>query len=201
MEEEKIPQLTLTPNLDEQVLTTEKKEETPAPEAGPDMSMLSEAEQKAVRAFAEQIDLTDANQVIQYGAAAQKNIADFSESALEKVKTKDMGELGDMVASLLVELKTCDEPEKKKGLAGLFQKAEISAETMRAKYAVAEVNVDRISGELEKHQVKLMVKAVGAHVFYLRRLAMGPLRLDAALAPGQYRALTEEEVRMLLEDV
>ena len=156
MEEEKIPQLTLTPNLDEQALTTEKKEETPAPEAGPDMSMLSEAEQKAVRAFAEQIDLTDANQVIQYGAAAQKNIADFSESALEKVKTKDMGELGDMVASLLVELKTCDEPEKKKGLAGLFQKAEISAETMRAKYAVAEVNVDRISGELEKHQVKLM---------------------------------------------
>ena len=94
MEEEKIPQLTLTPNLDEQALTTEKKEETPAPEAGPDMSMLSEAEQKAVRAFAEQIDLTDANQVIQYGAAAQKNIADFSESALEKVKTKDMGELG-----------------------------------------------------------------------------------------------------------
>ena len=156
MEEEKIPQLTLTPNLGEQALTTEKKEETPAPEAGPDMSMLSEAEQKAVRAFAEQIDLTDANQVIQYGAAAQKNIADFSESALEKVKTKDMGELGDMVASLLVELKTCDEPEKKKGLAGLFQKAEISAETMRAKYAVAEVNVDRISGELEKHQVKLM---------------------------------------------
>ena len=156
MEEEKIPQLTLTPNLGEQALTTEKKEETPAPEAGPDMSMLSEAEQKAVRAFAEQIDLTDANQVIQYGAAAQKNIADFSESALEKVKTKDMGELGDMVASLLVELKTCDEPEQKKGLAGLFQKAEISAETMRAKYAVAEVNVDRISGELEKHQVKLM---------------------------------------------
>ena len=102
MEEEKIPQLTLTPNLGEQALTTEKKEETPAPEAGPDMSMLSEAEQKAVRAFAEQIDLTDANQVIQYGAAAQKNIADFSESALEKVKTKDMGELGDMVASLLV---------------------------------------------------------------------------------------------------
>ena len=156
MEEEKIPQLTLTPNLGEQALTTEKKEETPAPEAGPDMSMLSEAEQKAVHAFAEQIDLTDANQVIQYGAAAQKNIADFSESALEKVKTKDMGELGDMVANLLVELKTCDEPEKKKGLAGLFQKAEISAETMRAKYAVAEVNVDRISGELEKHQVKLM---------------------------------------------
>ena len=157
--EEKIPQLTLTPNLDDEVKVETKNDEAlqkPAPEAGPDMSMLSEAEQKAVLSFAEQIDLTDANQVIQYGSAAQKNIADFSETALEKVKTKDLGELGDMISSLLVELKSCDETEKKKGLAGLFQKAEISAETMRAKYSVAEANVDRISGELEKHQVRLM---------------------------------------------
>ncbi len=172
MEEEKIPQLTLTPNLNEKTdLPAEQEKKAPAPEAGPDMSMLSEAEQNAVRAFAEQIDLTDANQVIQYGAAAQKNIADFSESALEKVKTKDMGELGDMVASLLVELKTCDEPEKKKGLAGLFQKAEISAETMRAKYAVAEVNVDRISGELEKHQLKLMKDVAVMDQMYEKNLS------------------------------
>ena len=173
MMEEKIPQLTLTPNLDETPsLPAEQEKKAPAPEAGPDMSMLSEAEQNAVRAFAEQIDLTDANQVIQYGAAAQKNIADFSESALEKVKTKDMGELGDMVASLLVELKTCDEPEKKKkGLAGLFQKAEISAETMRAKYAVAEVNVDRISGELEKHQLKLMKDVAVMDQMYEKNLS------------------------------
>ena len=172
MMEEKIPQLTLTPNLNEKTdLPAEQEKKAPAPEAGPDMSMLSEAEQNAVRAFAEQIDLTDANQVIQYGAAAQKNIADFSESALEKVKTKDMGELGDMVASLLVELKTCDEPEKKKGLAGLFQKAEISAETMRAKYAVAEVNVDRISGELEKHQLKLMKDVAVMDQMYEKNLS------------------------------
>ena len=157
--EEKIPQLTLTPNLDDEVKVETKNDEAlqkPAPEAGPDMSMLSEAEQKAVLSFAEQIDLTDANQVIQYGSAAQKNIADFSESALEKVKTKDLGELGDMISSLLVELKSCDETEKKKGLAGLFQKAESSAQAMRAKYSTAEANVDRISGELEKHQVRLM---------------------------------------------
>ena len=172
MMEEKIPQLTLTPNLNEKTdLPAEQEKKAPAPEAGPDMSMLSEAEQNAVRAFAEQIDLTDANQVIQYGAAAQKNIADFSESALEKVKTKDMGELGDMVASLLVELKTCDEPEKKKGLAGLFQKAEISAETMRAKYAVAEINVDRISGELEKHQLKLMKDVAVMDQMYEKNLS------------------------------
>ena len=157
--EEKIPQLTLTPNLDDEVKVETKNDEAlqkPAPEAGPDMSMLSEAEQKAVLSFAEQIDLTDANQVIQYGSAAQKNIADFSETALEKVKTKDLGELGDMISSLLVELKSCDETEKKKGLAGLFQKAENSAQAMRAKYSTAEANVDRISGELEKHQVRLM---------------------------------------------
>ena len=157
--EEKIPQLTLTPNLDDEIKPETKHDEAlqkPAPEAGPDMSMLSEAEQKAVLSFAEQIDLTDANQVIQYGSAAQKNIADFSETALEKVKTKDLGELGDMISSLLVELKSCDETEKKKGLAGLFQKAESSAQAMRAKYSTAEANVDRISGELEKHQVRLM---------------------------------------------
>ena len=172
MMQEKTPPLTLTPNLNEKTdLPAEQEKKAPAPEAGPDMSMLSEAEQNAVRAFAEQIDLTDANQVIQYGAAAQKNIADFSESALEKVKTKDMGELGDMVASLLVELKTCDEPEKKKGLAGLFQKAEISAETMRAKYAVAEVNVDRISGELEKHQLKLMKDVAVMDQMYEKNLS------------------------------
>ncbi len=157
--EEKIPQLTLTPNLDDEIKPETKNDEAlqkPAPEAGPDMSMLSEAEQKAILSFAEQIDLTDANQVIQYGSAAQKNIADFSETALEKVKTKDLGELGDMISSLLVELKSCDETEKKKGLAGLFQKAESSAQAMRAKYSTAEANVDRISGELEKHQVRLM---------------------------------------------
>lgn len=173
--EEKIPQLTLTPNLDdvqpevkeEDALTKAEKK----PEAGPDMSMLSEAEQKAVIAFSEQIDLSDANQVIQYGSAAQKNIADFSETALEKVKTKDLGELGSMISDLVVELKTCDEPEKKKGLAGLFQKAETSTQAMRAKYSTAEANVDRISGELEKHQVRLMKDVAVMDQMYEKNLA------------------------------
>ena len=132
MMEEKIPQLTLTPNLNEKTdLPAEQEKKAPAPEAGPDMSMLSEAEQNAVRAFAEQIDLTDANQVIQYGAAAQKNIADFSQTALSKVQTRDLGEIGDMVTSLVVELKGMDEPEKK-GIAGLFRKAQVSAQEMKA---------------------------------------------------------------------
>ena len=160
MEEEKIPQLTLTPDLDD-VPTLEVKQpdmlqkaET-APEAGPDLSVLSPAEQKAVLDFAKQIDLNDSNQVLQYGVAAQKNIADFSETALAKVKTSDMGQIGDMVAGLLVELKTLDEPEKK-GIAGWFTKANKSIEETKAKYSIAEKNVDKIAGELENHKLKLM---------------------------------------------
>ena len=115
----------MTPNLEEApVLEPVKQEDLiekigKAPEAGPDLSMLSEAEQQAVLAFSKQIDLTDTAQVLQYGAAAQKNIADFSETALSKVQTRDLGEIGDMVTSLVDgNSKGMDEPEKK-GIAGL----------------------------------------------------------------------------------
>ena len=160
MDGQKIPQLTLTPDLDEPAAPqvkpeTELKQSAPAPEAGPELANLSEAEQKAVADFAGQIDLSDANIIIQYGAAAQKNIADFSQAALDKVKMSDMGEVSTMLSGLLVELKTLDEPEKK-GISGLFGKAKKSAETLRARYGKAEENVDRIAGELEVHQRKLM---------------------------------------------
>ena len=160
MDEQKIPQLTLTPDLDEPAAPqvkpeAELKQSESAPEAGPELANLSEAEQKAVADFAGQIDLSDANIIIQYGAAAQKNIADFSQAALDKVKMSDMGEVGTMLSGLLVELKTLDEPEKK-GISGLFGKAKKSAETLRARYGKAEENVDRIAGELEVHQRKLM---------------------------------------------
>ena len=154
MEEHKIPTLTLTPDLDAAQPAAKEpdllQKAEAAPEAGPDLSMLSPEEQQAVTAFAGQIDLTNANQVLQYGSAAQKNIADFSETALAKVKTSDMGQIGDMVAGLLVELKTLDEPEKK-GIAGWFAKANKSIEETKAKYSIAEKNVDKIAGELENH--------------------------------------------------
>ena len=174
MEEQKIPTLTLTPDLDaaqpaaKEPDLLEKAEA--APEAGPDLSALSSEEQQAVTTFAGQIDLTNANQVLQYGAAAQKNIADFSETALAKVKTSDMGEVGDMVASLLVELKTLDEPEKK-GIAGWFSKATKSVEETKAKYSVAEKNVDKIAGELENHKLKLMKDVEIMDQMYEKNLA------------------------------
>ena len=174
--EEKIPQLTLTPNLEEEpVLEPVKQEDLiekseKAPEAGPDLSMLSEAEQQAVLAFSKQIDLTDTAQVLQYGAAAQKNIADFSETALSKVQTRDLGEIGDMVTSLVVELKGMDEPEKK-GTAGLFPQAQVSAQEMKTKYSKAEANIDKIAAELDKHKLTLMKDVAVMDQMYEKNLA------------------------------
>ena len=120
-----------------------------------DESMLSEAERKMVEDFSQKIDVTDSNLVLNYGAAAQKNIAAFSESALNNVKTKDLGEVGEALSSLVVELKTFGQPEKK-GIAGFFQKKKNELTAMKASYDKAEVNVDKIASILEGHQVTLM---------------------------------------------
>ncbi len=120
-----------------------------------DESMLSEAERKMVEDFSQKIDVTDSNLVLNYGAAAQKNIAAFSESALNNVRTKDLGEVGEALSSLVVELKTFGQPEKK-GIGGFFQKKKNELEAMKASYSKAEVNVDRIVKVLENHQVTLM---------------------------------------------
>ena len=120
-----------------------------------DESMLSEAEKKMVDDFSQKIDVTDSNLVLNYGAAAQKNIAAFSESALNNVRTKDLGEVGEALSSLVVELKTFGQPEKK-GIAGFFQKKKNELTAMKASYDKAEVNVDKIASILEGHQVTLM---------------------------------------------
>lgn len=165
--EEKIPQLTLTPDLAQTPELTEKPaaelqtaptsdQPDTRPEAGPELAQLSPEEQAAVAAFAEKIDITDSNLVLQYGAAAQKNIADFSANALENVRTKDMGEVGDMVSELVVELKGFDAEQERKGLLGLFKKASRGTQLMKAKYDKAEANVDKISRQLQSHQIQLM---------------------------------------------
>lgn len=120
-----------------------------------DESQLTEAERKMVNEFAEKIDIKDSNIVLQYGAAAQKNIASFSESALSSVRTKDLGEIGQALSGLVIELKGFSEPEKK-GIAGFFQKKRNELEEMKAAYNKAEVNVSKIIGVLETHQVVLM---------------------------------------------
>ena len=122
-----------------------------------DESRLSEAERKMVDDFAQKIDITDANLVLQYGAAAQNTIAALAENALNSVRTKDLGEVGQALSSLVVELKRVGTPEEKKGgIFGFFQKKKDDLEEIRVAYSKAETNVDRIAAMLEKHQVTLM---------------------------------------------
>ncbi len=198
--DEKIPELTLTPDLSdipspeskpqEQVATTQK--------TGPDLSGLSPAEQKAVLDFADKIDLTNSGVVLQYGAAAQKNIANFSESTLNAVRTKDMGELGDMVTNLLGELKGFSaEEEEKKGFFGMFKKASNNLQNMKIKYEKAEENVDRIAEQLEQHQMVLMKDAAlldqmyDKNLEYFKQLSMYILAGEKKLADERATTLQE----------
>ena len=180
------PQLTLTPEADAAAAAAPAAPEAPtltlggeaaqaAPAAGEsalseeerqkqreanavklDESMLTEAERKMVDEFAQKIDVTDANVVLQYGSAAQKNIASFSENALNSVRTKDLGEVGQALSALVVELKGFGEEEDEGGIFGFFKKKRNKLEALKASYAKAEVNVDKIVHALEDHQVVLM---------------------------------------------
>ena len=121
-----------------------------------DESALSEEERKIVDEFSKKIDITNSSIVLQYGAAAQKNIASFSENALASVRTKDLGVIGDDLADLVSELKDFDAEEEKKGFLGLFKKPVDALEQMKTKYTSAEKNVEKIVAALEAHQVTLM---------------------------------------------
>ena len=149
-----VPQLTLDP-----AAPAAPAPEAAKPEATPvrlDENLLNDAEKQAVEAFSKKIDLTDSNLILQYGAAAQKNVASFSENALNSVRTKDLGEVGKSLSELVVELKGFGEEEEKKGLFGLFKKTGSKLEAMKAQYAKVESNVDKIARELEQHQVTLL---------------------------------------------
>ena len=133
---------------------------------------LTEAEQKMVDDFSEKIDLNDSGIVLQYGSAAQKKIADFSDNALEGVRTKDLGEVGNMIIDLVAELKGFNiEPEEKKGFFSIFKKAGSGIAKLKTKYDKAEVNVDRITGVLEDHQNQLLTDIVMLDKMYENNLS------------------------------
>lgn len=121
-----------------------------------DESMLTEPERKMVNEFAEKIDLNNSGMVLQYGAGAQKKMADFSESALENVRSKDLGEIGELLSGVVTELKSFEIDEEEKGFLGFFKKSSNKLTAMRAKYDKAEVNVGKICNVLEKHQIQLL---------------------------------------------
>ena len=162
-EESKIPFLTLDPNAAASAVEEapapeeEKKEEELAPAEKLELSSLSEAEQAAVREFSEKIDVLNTEQIMNYGSSAQKNISEFSDAALATVRTKDLGEVGNMLGDLVVELKGLNfDTEEKKGFLGLFKKSQQSLASLKAQYDKAEVNVDKIVESLEKHEVTLL---------------------------------------------
>ena len=147
-----LPNLTLTPEAPEVPQVEEKKVEP----VEMDDRLLTEEEKKAVEEFSHKIDIRDTNMILQYGAAAQKSVAGFSENALNSVRTKDLGTVGEELSRLVVELKGFGAKEEKKGLAGLFKKAGNRLESMKAEYSKVEANVDKIAQSLENHQITLL---------------------------------------------
>jgi uncharacterized protein YaaN involved in tellurite resistance len=193
-EEEKsyIPSLTLEPNATAvAAVAEEQKEEVQEeiPVERPELEKLSPAEQAAVKEFSKKIDVLNTEQVLNYGSNAQKNISEFSDSALNAVRTKDLGEVGTMLSDLVVELKGMNfDPEQKKGLLGLFNRAKQDIASVKAQYDKAEVNVDKIVEQLERHEVtllkdiSLMDKMYEKNQEYMKELTMyiiaGKLRIE-----------------------
>ncbi len=173
------PVLTLDPFMDKGLETEQGKEErsVKAEEPEPVQVVLTPQEEKQVEEFAAKIDLNNAGMVLQYGAGAQKKIADFSDSALEHMKTKDLGEIGQMLADVVGELKDLDK-EEEKGIFSIFKKGGNRLTGMRAKYEKAQANVNRICKALEGHQVQLlkdiatMVRMYDINLSYLKELSM-----------------------------
>lgn len=180
----------------------EKQAPVPAEEPKPaepqlDESILSEAERKMVDDFSKQIDLHDSNGILQYGVGTQKKMADFSETALKSVKTKDLGEVGDMLSGLITELQSFDSEEEEKGFLGFFKKTGNKVTAMKAKYEKAEVNVEKICDVLESHQRQLM-KDVAVldqmyelNLTYFKELSMYILAGKKRLAQVRETELTE----------
>ena len=188
----------------------ETKEEVVEVQEKPwDETVLSREELQMVESFTKQIDLRNSNMILQYGAGTQKKMADFSQDTLESVKTKDLGEVGDLLSGVVTELKSFDE-EEEKGFLGIFKKASNKVTTMRAKYDKAEENVDKIIKVLEGHQIQLMKdsavldKMYELNLTYFKELSMyilaGKKKLEEVRC-GELKELVQKaELSKLPED-
>lgn len=197
--------LDTTPTLTLNPFPAQEEKKVPAPEPQEtepelDDTVLTEEERRQADAFASQIDLTNSALVLQYGAGTQKKMADFSETALENVKSKDLGEVGELLSGVVAELKNFDE-EEEKGFFGIFKKASNRIESMKAKYAKAEANVGEIVKALEKHQVQLMKdtalldKMYELNLTYFKELSMYILAGKKKLAEVRSTQLAELTAR------
>ena len=187
------PTLTLTPFPEKEELPqkTEEQEVAEVKEKMEEESRFTPEEQQQIQAFAQQINISDSNMILQYGAGAQQKLADFSEKALENVKSQDLGEVGNMLTDVVAELKNFDVDNEKKGFLGLFHKGENKLETMKAKYDKTAVNVDKICDVLEEHQVRLLKDTAMLDQMYALNLTYYK-ELSMYIAAGKQKL---EEVR------
>ena len=203
-----VPSLTLDP-MEEEKAAPAPAEEAPAQQAAPEVKLSAE-EQAMVDAFAEKIDITNSQQVLQYGSACQKKIGDFSEAALSKVSTKDLGEVGDMITDLVTELKNFDASEEEKGFLGFFKKKANQMEQLKTRYNKAETNVENIQAMLENHQVQLLKdiamldKMYELNMAYFKELSMyilaGKKKLAEVRAGALQQAMDKAKASGLPED-
>ena len=203
-----VPSLTLDP-MEEEKAAPAPAEEAPAQQAAPEVKLSAE-EQAMVDAFAEKIDITNSQQVLQYGSACQKKIGDFSEAALSKVSTKDLGEVGDMITDLVTELKNFDASEEEKGFLGFFKKKANQMEQLKTRYNKAETNVENIQAMLESHQVQLLKdiamldKMYELNMAYFKELSMyilaGKKKLAEVRAGALQQAMDKAKASGLPED-
>ena len=197
-----IKDMQTTPSLTLDPFKESAAPEAPVPAAQEepvmDENVLSDEERRMADQFAQQIDLTDSSVILQYGAGTQKKMADFSESALENVRTKDLGEVGELLSNVVQELKNFDE-EEEKGFFGFFKKQANKIQNLKAKYAKAEANINDICKVLENHQVQLMKdialldKMYEPNLTYFKELTMyiiaGKKKLNE-VREGQLKELT-----------
>ena len=201
------PTLTFDPVPD----TKEEIVKVPEQEAAKEIQdvVLTEEEQKMVNDFAAQIDLTNTQMVLQFGAGSQKKIADFSETALNNVRTKDMGEVGQMLTDVVAELKSFEE-EEEKGFLGIFKKGGNKLSNMKAKYDKAEVNINKICRAMEGHQITLLKdvamldKMYELNLNYFKELSMhilaGKQKLEEAKSVELPKLLEKAQMSNLPED-
>ncbi len=203
-----VPTLTLDPTPE---AAAEEKKPEPAPAAQQPEVQLTPEEQAMVDSFAEKIDITNSQQVLQYGSACQKKIGDFSEAALAKVSTKDLGEVGDMITNLIGELKSFDaNEEQQKGILGFFKKKGNELDNLKTKYNKAETNVENIQSMLEGHQVQLLKdiamldKMYELNMAYFKELSMyilaGKKKLAEVRANELQQAMDKAKQSGLPED-
>ncbi len=205
MSDEYIPNLTLDPNAAADAAAAEfptaaeipEVEEVEVPVEKLELRKFSEAEQAAIKQFASTIDVTNSEQIMAYGAAAQKNISEFSGAALNSVRTKDLGETGEMLADLVVQLKSMDfdGQEEKKGFLSIFKKAKASIDSLKAQYDKAEVNVDKIANSLSAHERTLLKDVAMLDKMYEKNQAYYK-ELTMYILAGKIRAEELREVEL-----